>query len=88
MAKFELLTVRLEGVRRIQQIHQDLRALHSAVLIGHFATEGEVGYVPQKEVDHGMREVMPYYETRWYFPFKEKLRERQSAIENLSHIED
>lgn len=68
------------------KIGRDLLDLYSAVATAEFRGVDREGYVPERQVDHGWRNVMPGYEIRWYVPGKSAQQERLNAFENLASI--
>lgn len=68
------------------KIGRDLLDLYSAVAAAEFYGVDSEGYIPERQVDHGCRNVMPYYEIRWYVPGKSAQQERLNAFQDLSSI--
>ena len=68
------------------KIERDLRDLYSAATIAEFRDMDEDGYIPERKVDHGWRNVIPAYEVRWYVPSKSAQKERLNALQDLATI--
>jgi len=90
LATLESRLNRLELISSINviysKIERDLRDLYIAVGVANFSNLGEDGYVPERQVDHGWRNVMPGYKVKWYVPSKSAQQERVSALQELASI--